>query len=186
MENMDFLMAIEIDHLRHEALSRYEQCLADKGIGHLSNFIEAQLVYSPPPLFLLERIAYDLQQRLYTLQLHQYEVRNHIIGTMRETYDIDITHLAPADQLARFHLLTPTDILAILPTNLTLQERGVLQQTLETSSQLAAQLQSDIDLTSELVQMVTDWTTAISTRYARESHNWHFGIAAAFSDDIIH
>lgn len=185
-ENFDLLTALEIDHLRGEALMRYEQCLVDKGTKHLAHFIEEHVSYNPPPLFLLERIANDLQQRLFTLQLHQYEVRNHIIGTMLETYGIDITHLAPANQLARFHLLAPIDILNTLPTDLPIQERSILHQTLETSRQLASQLQADIDLTNELVDMVTEWTTALSTRYARESRDWHFGIAANFSDDIIH
>lgn len=186
MDHFDLLTALEIDHLRGQALSLYEQCLIDKATGYLATFIEEQVTYSPPPLFLLEHIANDLQQRLFTLQLHHYEVRTHIIQTMQDTYGIDITPIAPADQIARFHHVLPADVLNTLPSDLSLQERDILQQTLETSRQLASQLQADIEITYELVKMVTDWTTAVSVRYARETRDWHFGIIPNFSDDIVH
>ncbi|PJF43941.1 MAG: hypothetical protein CUN55_06495 [Phototrophicales bacterium] len=186
MDNIDFLTALELDHLRNEALMRYEQCLTDRGTASLASFIEEQLTYTPPPLYLLEKIAHDLQQRLSTLQLHQHEVRNNIIHVMRENYDIDITSLVPADKIAYFHCISPDEICSNLPIELPNEERLLLRETLEASQRLAAQLQTDIDITHELVKMIVEWTAAISTRYARESHNWHFGINANFSEDIIH
>lgn len=167
----------EIDNLRMKAMSQYEQCLVDRSTAHLVQFIEQQIHQGPLSILLFENIANDLQQRLFSLRLHHFDVRKNIIDHFWERHYIDLTPLMPADALPHFHHVSPDDLLALLPGNLTADERDAQRKHLLTAWAIAQELQTEIDLTAELLQLVTDWMRALSVNYAQQHLFWHIGIA---------
>lgn len=158
----------EMDHLRGQAITLYEQCLAEQGTQFLVNFIETQLADGPPPIVLLQRIADDLQQRLLSLRSHHFDVRKYVIDMLKEQQDMDITPYMPADALNTFHCFDTLQVLEACGLKQSAADHKRLRRILETSRNIGKQLQIDIDITADLLRMVNDWLQALSMRYGRD------------------
>lgn len=164
---------VELNHLRVEAMNLFEQCLTSGDDAPLLAFIELQIVQDPPRLLLLRDLADDLQQRLLSLREYHFDVRDRIIRTFRESYDVDLTPLSPPNALDRYHLLTTDAVLALVQkcNELGDNELLMLRKMVEASVQMAAQLNNDIQLTTRLQQFVLDWLDGINATIARRYWN---------------
>lgn len=161
----------ELNHLRHEAMQLFEQSLTQGNLMPMTAFIEEQLVHQPPRLQLLREITDDLQQRLLSLREYHFDVRERVVSTLHDNYDVDISSLAPQNQLDRYHHLTQDTILEYVQKhNPTLKRNDLLliRKMVDASLQMAAQLQNDIQLTTHLFNLILDWTEALSASIARE------------------
>lgn len=184
--SFDLFYMLEAEHLRIQALDLYEQCLAQQGTAQLEQFIQAQLDTSPPPLLLFQRIADDLQQRLVSLQAHYFDARTYVVELLANQHNLDLRPFLSVEHPTRFHEFSTTTILQSIQQPLSTDEREKLRQVLLTSRHIGYKLQRDIDLTSHLLQMVYDWSLAVSVGYARAHPLWHTGILTQLDSAYIH
>jgi hypothetical protein len=164
----------ESSHLRIEAMQLFEQSLTNGDASLMVAFIERQLANDPPRIQLLREIADDLQQRLLSLREYHFDVRERVVSTLSESYDIDISPLAPAALLDQYHLLSLDDVLALIQeTNPTLCDHdiAILHKMIDASLHIAAQLHEDIRITRELYDLILDWLEALSATMARQHWN---------------
>ncbi len=152
--------------LRIVALDLFDRCLAEGNSAPIVAFVEHHLAGDPPQLQLLRDFAEDLQLRLLSLRSSHYDVRNTVVHTFTDGYGVDITPLAPANALERYHLIDPEQVLdyaiqhgAVLST----QDKLLLGKLLEVSVKTAERLSNDIRFTVELQNLVLDWFDALSS-----------------------
>jgi hypothetical protein len=160
----------ELNQLRAHALDLFDRCLAEGNAVQIIAFIERQLAVEPPQLQLLRDFADDLQQRLLSLRAYQFDVRKNVVQTLSADYQVDITPLAPANALDRYHLLSPHDLLAyVLAQNPAISNNDLVLvgKLLEVSVKAAERLQRDIELTIGLQTMVLEWFEAHSSTIGR-------------------
>jgi len=182
-----FFFLAETNQLRMEAMSLFEECLTNGDGKPLVGFIEQQLIQDPPPLQLLRDLADDLQQRLLSLREYHFDVRERVVKTLAEDYDVDITSLTPPSQVDLYHKLTLPRIQAFVQSqnqSVSEQELSMLQKLIEASLEMAAQLHSDIKLTQHLHSMVLDWLRGISATSARQQ--WGFRQSPGNENAIRH
>jgi hypothetical protein len=161
----------ESSHLRIEAMQLFEQSLTHGDASIMIVFIEGQLANDPPRIQLLREIADDLQQRLLSLREYHFDVRERVVSTLNESYNVDISSLTPAAMLDQYHLLALDDIFAlILQDNPTLSDDdlAILRKVIDASLHIAAQLHDDIQITRELYDLILDWIDALSATIARQ------------------
>ncbi|MBN1565877.1 MAG: hypothetical protein JXA10_18690 [Anaerolineae bacterium] len=161
----------ELNHLRLEAVQLFEQCLTQGDLLPMMEFIEKQIVYTPPRLQLLRDITDDLQQRLLSLKEYHFDVRERVVTTLEESYHVNLTTLAPQAKLDRYHHLSQDEIIAhVQAQNPSLNEKdlALIRKLVDASLQMAAQLHNDIQLTTQLFNLVLDWTEGMSVTLARE------------------
>jgi hypothetical protein len=164
----------ESSHLRIEAMQLFEQSLTNGDASVMVAFIERQLANDPPRIQLLREIADDLQQRLLSLREYHFDVRERVVSTLSESYDVDISPLAPAALLDQYHLLALDDVFALIQeTNPALSDDdiAILRKMIDASLHIAAQLHEDIQITRELYDLILDWLEALSARMARQHWN---------------
>lgn len=164
----------ELSHLRSEAMTLFEQCLTNGDDSTLVAFIERQLIHEPPRLQLLHDLGDDLQQRLLSLREYHFDVRDRVVSTFNESYNVDITPLAPPDALDRYHHLTSEQILLFANehgASLSDQEAILVRKMVDASLKMAQQLYSDITLTSRVQRMVIDWLEGMNATIARQYWN---------------
>jgi hypothetical protein len=181
------LSLMELDQLRIEALDLYDRCLVEHNPIQVIHFIEGQLTHTPPRIQLLRHIADDVQQRLFSLREYHFDLRGKIINTFDEIYNVDVTPLMPPDQLEAYHTVPPQTFLdyAIMQgLEIDKQEKLLLVEMIQTSRDIASQLQSDIQLTSTLHTMIQEWINALSATTARMG--WQLMGLNIPADDIIH
>jgi hypothetical protein len=167
-----FAMA-ELNQLRAHAVDLFDRCLTEGNRAPIVAFIEKQLASDPPHLQFLREFADDLQQRLLSLRAYHFDVRKNVVQTLAEDYGVDITPLAPADALDRYHLLNPPQVLAYVREHgkaVTGKDSILLGKLLEVSIKAAERLHRDITLTAELQNLVLDWFEAHSSTMGRR--NW--------------
>ncbi len=173
----------EWDSLRTEALDLYEHCLAEGTQFYIKRFIEGQLALNPPRLALLWSIADDLQQRLFALREHHFGIRERLLSTFQRVYRVDVTPLMPPDQLSRYHTVKPELVIAYTlrhGVELDGEEKQLLTEMIDNSRFMADQLQSDIDLTVKIHQMILDWIQALTVQAVRTDR-----VIDHFSTDLI-
>jgi hypothetical protein len=160
----------EINQLRVQALDLFDRCLAEGNPAPIIIFIERQLVGDPPHLQLLRDFAEDLQQRLISLRTYHYDVRENVVRTFADAYRVDITPLAPANDLPSYHKLDPQKVVAFAQSHgaaLTEKDRLLLAKMVEVSVKAADHLAQDIKLTEDLHRLVLDWLEALSRTIGR-------------------
>ena len=165
----------ESSHLRIEAMQLFEQSLTNGDASIMVGFIERQLANDPPRIQLLREIADDLQQRLLSLREYHFDVRERVVSTLSESYNIDISSLAPAAMLDEYHLLALDDIFAVIQEGnpaLSDDDLAILRKMIDASLHIAAQLHDDIEITRELYDLILDWIEALSATIARQ--HWSF------------
>lgn len=156
--------------LRNQALDLFDRCLMDSNTAPIIAFIERQIAHEPPDLEFLRDLSDDLQQRLLSLRAYHYDVRNNIVALFKSDYNLDITPIMPAGALAAYHLLDPQGVLAYVEhqgVTLTADEMLLLRELITASVEGAAHLQADIQLTTDLLEMVLDWLDAMCTATGR-------------------
>ncbi|MBI5959022.1 MAG: hypothetical protein HY866_09825 [Chloroflexi bacterium] len=179
----------ELSHLRQEAMDLFEQCLTNGDDTPLVSFIEQQLLQDPPRLDLLRDIANDLQQRLLSLREYHFDVRDRVVKTLNDSYDVDITSLTPAALLDQYHKLTPDQILAVVQDQagtLSQNEAVLLNKMIDASLRMASQLFDDIQLTARLHRMVLDWLEGISIAISKQYWPVHSQIQEKPDKNIRH
>jgi len=159
----------ELTELRLEALQLFEQALATGDISDLVHFIERHLAEEPPHLLLLHALAEDLEQRLLTLRTHLADVRERVVRLLQDAYGVDITPLAPDDELERYHTLQSAAIIDhVLTTNAgAAADVILLRHLIGASLSKAAQLQAELRLTGQVFALLDDWLAAIKATAAR-------------------
>ena len=164
----------ESSHLRIEAMQLFEQSLTKGDASAMIAFIERQLTNDPPRIQLLREIADDLQQRLLSLREYHFDVRERVVSTLSESYDVDISPLAPAALLDQYHLLALDDVCALIQEcnpALTDDDVAILRKMVDASLHIAAQLHGDIQITRELHDLILDWIEALGATLARQHWN---------------
>lgn len=164
-----FLLA-ELSYLRTEAMDLFERCLTEGTPDHLMNFIEEQISRDPPRVDVLRELAEDLHQRLLGLREYHFDVRERVLRTLRDDFHIDLSPLAPANALERYHLLKPDRVMHFLHDQnprLTHKDEYLLRKMVEASLEMAAQLHRDVVMTEDLFYCVLDWADGLSATLAR-------------------
>ncbi|MCD4686369.1 MAG: hypothetical protein K8S97_10575 [Anaerolineae bacterium] len=170
------LSLAELHHRRMEAMRLFEKCLTSGDEAELVKFIEQQLALKPPQLHLLQEIGDDLHLRLLSLREHHFDVRDRVVATLVESYEVDITPLAPANQLERYHELSVDAVVEFIAqhiTDLAPDELLMLRKMVEVSLEMAQQLHDDITITQQLHTMVIDWFKAMSSTIMRQQWPKH-------------
>lgn len=159
----------ELNQLRLEAMRLFEQGLTNGDSTALITFIESQLVHEPPRLQLLHELADDLQQRLLSLKAYHFDVRDRVVRTFSEQYQVDLTSIMPPDALDHYHLLTVDRVLdyARAQADIADAEITLLRKMVDASLQMAAQLHSDVLITTQLHKLVLDWLEGMNATIAR-------------------
>jgi hypothetical protein len=172
-----FAMA-ELNQLRAQAFDLVDRCLAENNPAPIITFIERQLVGDPPHLPLLRDFADGLHQRLMTLRVNHYDVRNNVIKTLAEEYGVDITPLLPANAVLQYHELDVVKAIQFIKEkgkSISKKDSLLLEKLLEASIATASRLYREIQLLADLQGMVNDWLEALSAtvgrRYWSESDN---------------
>ncbi len=169
----------EADQLRQEAMRLFEACLTNSDESPLITFLETQIAHEPPRLALLNDIADDLQQRLMSLREYHFDVRERVVQTLADSYHVDITPLAPPDQLDGYHLITVESVMTYTRQSdiiMSESEGAILQKMIEASLHMASQLHNDIVMTSRFYEFVTDWIEGMSASVARAFWTNHYPI----------
>ncbi len=169
--NQELLSLTEFNHLRLEAMRLFEGCLTSGNDLPLVEFIQHQLAHTPPHLHLLHDIADDLQQRLLSLREHHFDVRERVVSTLGESYEIDITPLAPADQLGSYHQLHTETLMAYIQqrtSDISDDELAMLQKMLDASLNMAGQLYKDIQMAQRLHTLILDWLNGLNSLIIRQ------------------
>src|SRR5690349_19329403 len=99
-----FAMA-EFNQLRAQAFDLFDRCLAENNPAPIVSFIEKQVTNDPPHLPLLRDFADGLHQRLLSLRVYHFDVRNNVIKAFTDDYRVDITPLLPANATSQYHEL---------------------------------------------------------------------------------
>ncbi|HEX3051006.1 MAG TPA: hypothetical protein VHP83_10160 [Aggregatilineaceae bacterium] len=164
----------ELNRLRLEAMHLFEQCLTNGDESVFIAFVERQVTHNPPRLQLLRELADDLQQRLLSLQEYHFDVRERVVRALSESYGVDITSLAPPAMLSTYHSLnieTLLDFVNQKNIGLSQDDKVLLRKMVDASLQMAAQLYSDIELTTRLHSLVLDWWEGMNATTARQIWN---------------
>jgi hypothetical protein len=164
----------ESSHLRIEAMQLFEQSLTNGNASVMVAFIERQLAHDPPRIQLLREITDDLQQRLLSLREYHFDVRERVVTTLSESYEVDISPLAPASMLDQYHLIVIDDVLTLIQESnpaLSDEDLAILHKMIDASLHIAAQLHADIQITRELYDLILDWIEALSATIARQYRN---------------
>src|SRR5258706_13633890 len=138
-----FAMA-EFNQLRSQAFDIFDRCLAENNPAPIIAFIEKQVTGDPPHLPLLRDFADGLHQRLLSLRVYHFDVRNNVIKAFADDYGIDITPLLPANAVDQYHELNVRELLDYAKTHgtdLTDKDVILLGKLLEASIQAASRLQ---------------------------------------------
>ncbi len=164
------LAMAELTQLRAQALDLFDRCLVEGNTAPIIAFVERQVTNDPPQLQLLRDFSEDVQQRLLSLRAYHYDVRKNVVMTFAQDYGVDISPVVPANELERYHLVEPPQIMSYARAHGAVfsdQDVILLGKLLEASVKTAARLYSDIQLTTELQQLVLDWFDALSTTVSR-------------------
>lgn len=175
----------ELNYLRLEAMDLYERCLTENKTELFEAFIEQQISNTPPRTELLREVADDLHQRLLSLREYHADVRDRIIRTLREDYQVDIASLVPSARLHRYHLLKLNQILNFVQTHnssITALDDVILRKLLEASLEVTVQLYNDILLTERLSTYISDWLSGLNATLARRL--WNTGNSSEQSTEI--
>lgn len=160
------------DYLRQQAQYLYEDCLTAGNPLALTQFLEQQILQSPPPVGLFQDIASDLQQRCLLLREHYFDTRESIVQVFSDAYNADITTLTPPSRFDQYHHLEAEALLqATWQLQLSGQEQTLLLKRVKASLTLCRQLNSDIELTMQLQALVQDWLGALQTSVARQEQS---------------
>jgi len=167
----------EHSYMRAEAMDLFERCLTEGKPDCLQAFIEQQLLHEPPRLQLLQDIAEDLHQRLLSLREYHFDVRDRVLRALRDDFKVDITPLVPSNAVESYHLMQLADAVQSIRaqnTNLTDQDTVLLNNMLEASLEIAAQLQGDIAMTEHLYRYIVDWLNGLHVISARRAWTEHW------------
>jgi hypothetical protein len=162
----------ELNYLRMEAMDLFERCLTEGRAHFLETFVHDQISQDPPRLELLREVAEDLHQRLLTLRENHFDVRDRVLRTLRDDFSADLSPLIPLNALESYHLLNPEDAVLFLREQLgtlTPQDEIALRKALDSSLDMAAQLQRDVAMTESLYDYVMDWVMGLNATIARRS-----------------
>ena len=175
----------ELNHLRMEAMDLFEQSLTNGDEAPFVEFVEEQIAHDPPRLQLLRDLSDDLQQRLMSLREYQSDVRERIVHTIRESYQVDISVLAPRASHEQYAGLSTDAVLRYVRAQnpeMVKQDSALLYKMVEASVRMAGQLTSDIEMTTRLQLLVEDWIEGINAIIARD----HWYIQSPFAFDQHH
>jgi hypothetical protein len=162
----------EQSYMRAEAMDLFERCLTEGKPDCLETFIEQQILQEPPRLQLLQDIAEDLHQRLLSLREYHFDVRDRVLRALRDDFKVDISPLAPSNAVESYHLMQLADAVDSIRAqnlNLTDQDEVLLDNMLEASVEMAAQLQGDIGMTEQLHRYIVDWLNGLHVISARRA-----------------
>ena len=158
----------DLNTLRIEAMSLFERCCKDGTPAALLAFIEQQIAKEPPPLQLLGEIAEDLHSRLQSLRQLQFDVRSYTLHTLRDDFGLDLSPLFPLNGFD--HQMSVDNIIGrLLPDGA--PDEAALRHTLESAFEASRRVMEDVLLVESIYNFLTDWTTGLSVRAAREAHS---------------
>ena len=168
--SMGLFSLAELNYLRLEAMNLFERCLTEGNPDSLMAFIEQQIVQEPPRLDLLNDVAEDLHQRLLALREYHFDVRDRVLRTLRNDFQVDLSIVAPSNALDEYHLLNLDNVVDVMHRQnprLDLGEQQLLRSVLEASLEMASQLYNDVGMTEVLFDYVLDWVNGLSAKAAQ-------------------
>jgi len=155
------LPMVEINALRMEGMALYERCMTESSTAPFERFLERHLVELPPPVALLNEISDDLFQRLQTLRQSQFELRDRLLYTARNEFQVELGEAFPLRELERFAYFGQEALNEHLMRSLGAAERAMLIASIEDARQAALKLDSQRAITERLYEGVMDWATAL-------------------------
>jgi hypothetical protein len=164
--NSDSFLFSDLNALRIEAMTLFERSMRDGTPARLVAFVEAQIALDPPPVPLLHEIADDLHRRLQSLRQLQFDLRAHMLHTLRESYGIDLAPLLPVNGFNP-HLSVDVILARLLPDGV--PDELSLRHTLETTFEASQNVTDDILMVEGMYKFLVDWATALSVNRARGS-----------------
>lgn len=162
----DSFLYSDLNTLRIEAMSIFERSMMDGTPARLLAFIEAQIAQDPPPVQLLHEIADDLHRRLQSLRQLQFDLRVHMLNTLRENFGIDLAPMLSVNGLDP-HLSVDVILARLLPEGT--PDELSLRHMLETTFEASRNVTDDILMVEGMYNFLTDWATALSVNRARGS-----------------
>ena len=162
----DSFLFSDLNALRIEAMTLFERSMRDGTPARLVAFVEAQIAQDPPPVQLLHEIADDLHRRLQSLRQLQFDLRAHMLHTLRENFGIDLAPLLPMNGFDS-HLSVDVILARLLPDGA--PDELSLRHTLETTFEASRNVTDDILMVEGLHNFLIDWATALSVNRARGS-----------------
>lgn len=150
-------LSAEFQLLRFEAIETLEYCLT-KGDGTaFLEFLESQVLSSPPRLELLRNIADELHLRLLRLREQQLDMGEQISAALLEhSSDVPPQNLSPYPERGEPLVSFSTE------------EFPPLSKAIRSLLDVAHQLAADIQIAEDLYQTVMDWWIALSISASRD------------------
>ncbi len=150
-------LSAEFQLLRFEAIETLEYCLTKGDSTAFLEFLESQVLSSPPRLELLRNIADELHLRLLRLREQQLDMGQQISAALVEhSSDPSQQGLSVRPELGAQLLSFPTE------------EFPPLSKAIRSLLAVAHQLAADIQIAEELYQTVMDWWMALSISASRD------------------
>lgn len=161
----DLFAMAQYNNLRDEAMELFDRCLTEGTPVFLEQFVQLQLVTSPPRLELLNMVAVDVHQRLIALRSSLLEMHVNFVSTLQAEYGVDLKEFIHHDLYDTLLLMTPDSLLAmivrqneqLMPDNM-----DVIHKQLTTSHLSATQVAGDIRMTQQILATIADWVDSIS------------------------
>ncbi len=149
-------LSAEFQLLRFEAIETLEYCLTKGDSTAFLEFLESQVLSSPPRLELLRNIADELHLRLLRLREQQLDMGEQISAALSahpsELPPQGLSALETAEQ----------------PLPFSTEEFPPLSKAVRSLLDVAHQLAADIQIAEDLYQTVMDWWMALSISASRD------------------
>ncbi len=149
-------LSAEFQLLRFEAIETLEYCLTKGDSTAFLEFLESQVLSSPPRLELLRNIADELHLRLLRLREQQLDMGEQISAALSD----HSSDLPPQG----FSALETAGQALLFPT----EEFPPLSKAIRSLLDVAHQLAADIQIAEDLYQTVMDWWMALSISASRD------------------
>lgn len=179
----DLLPLAERTYTRMEAQDLLDRCLREDDPSPLRDLVNRLLSESIPNLDLLRDLLSDVHAQMVRLRERRFDVRRQVVEAFKDGYGIDITLLAPPQDLDRYHHLTADSLEAYLRANhyrLGKDEESLLKEVFTESVCFAADLAADLKTVEALLDYLRDWITGyagLAARFGLDDLNWdHMGL----------
>ncbi len=141
-----------------------ERCLADRSTSSFEEFIQDQMLTNPASIDVLQDLAETVHQQMIALQEALFDIRSDVLQSLKNLFQIDLIHLAPADLVEEYHRLELDEALAFVAQRypqLTDDDLVKVCHILHNSAQGAGHIMGSIVLVRQILNYIFDWIEAL-------------------------
>ena len=157
----------ELNYMRLEAMDLFERCLTEGKPDSLMAFIERQIAQDPPRIELLREVAADLNQRLMGLHEYYLDIWERTLTTLDSDFGLEFDLSYASAPFEHFEVDVVIEQLRTSHAQFSQQEETMLRRMLDQSVETATQLRADIGMTERLYVYICDWVDGLSATVAR-------------------